>query len=235
MTDGPADWLDAEARRFGDDVSDLLRRTLPGAPGVQVEVLGQKLRIIPEDQGRDSGGIPLRVNDDVELAWLRVEFSCKPDSSQKYLAVAGSKFWVVASKERSPLIRFEYNYESHAEPHSHIQVHAERGALSQLLARTGHRRAHDLSALHLPTGGSRFRPGLEDVIQFLIVDCQFKSVDGWKAAVEEHRARWRAIQTAAVARAMPAAAAAELRDLGYEVTPPPAGEPEPGRKARYAW
>lgn len=230
VTSAPADWLDTEARRFGDDVADLLSRTLPGAPAIKVDVVDEKLRIRTEGEG-----VPLRVNDNVELAWLRINFACQPDSSHKHLAVAVSTFWVVSRKARSPLLRFEYNRESRTTPHSHIQVHAERGAFSHLLARTGHERAHDLSALHLPTGGSRFRPGLEDVIQFLIVDCRVKSMDGWEQAVDEHRARWREIQTAAAARSMPGVAAKELRDLGYTVIPPEGGDPEPGRKARCAW
>lgn len=240
MSDAPTGWLDAEARAFGDLVDDLLTRTLPRAPGMQVSVIGEKLRVTPaeqyvDDQGKEHGGIPLCVNGDVELAWLRIHYACRPDSVGKFLAVDGSKFWIVSKKDRSPLLRFEYNYDARNDPHSHIQMHAERGAFSHLLSRTGHVRAHDLSSLHLPTGGARFRPGLEDVIQFLITDCKFKSVDGWQGAVDEHRARWRGIQTRAASRAMPAEAAEALRGIGYTVTPPNGGDPAPGRKASTAW
>jgi hypothetical protein len=89
--------------------------------------------------------------------------------------------------------------------------------------------------LHLPTGGARLRPNLEDVIQFLMAECGFDAMEKWREAVDENRAEWRAIQTRAATRAMAAEAAQELRDLGYGVTPPDAGEPEPGRKARFAW
>jgi hypothetical protein len=239
-TRGPAKWLDAEARKFGDDIGDLLARTLPGAPGMHVDVVREKLLINPigqyvDDKGKEHGGIPLRVNGGVELAWLRVSYICRPDSQHKHLAVAGSRFWVVSYRDRSPLIRFEYLYSARTDPCSHIQVHAERGAFSHLLSRTGHKQAHELSKLHLPTGGARFRPGLEDVLQFLIADCRFKPVKGWKDAVEEHRARWRAIQTRAVTRDMAVHAAAELRDLGYTVIPPEDGEPKPNDKAQHTW
>ena len=40
-----------------------------------------------------------------------------------------------------------------------------------------------MSALQLPTGGARFRPTLEDLIQFLIADCRFDADDSWEAAV----------------------------------------------------
>jgi hypothetical protein len=238
VSDVPS-WLEDEARSFSDKIGDLLTRVLAGAPDMRVSVVGGKVRIRPDgqtvdDRGRESGGVPLLVRGQ-QLAWLRLNYSCRPDSVERYLAVDSSKVWVVSTKDRSPLFRFEFQYEATRVPHSHIHVHAERGSLTHLLTRTGHGRPHEMSALHLPTGGSRFRPNLEDVVQFLIVECGVDPVEGWKAAVDERRAEWRAIQTRAVARAMPAEAAYALRELGYSVTPPPDGEPDPGRKARFAW
>lgn len=94
---------------------------------------------------------------------------------------------------------------------------------------------HDMGALHLPTGGQRFRPNLEDVIQFLIADCHFDHLDKWKDAVDEARADWRVIQVKAAVRAMAVHAAAELEELGYTVVPPEGGHPAVGTKARFAW
>lgn len=235
----PEAWLEAKARVFADKIGDLLGRTLPDAPSMRVSVVGSKLWIRPDGQtldenGRERGGVPLRVKG-APLAWLRVTYSCRPDSTGTHLAVDGSKFWIVSTKDRSPLIRFEYEYQARTTPHSHIHVHAERGALSHLLTRTQHAKAHDMSALHLPTGGSRFRPDLEDVIQFLITECGVDPVTSWKAAVDERRAEFRVIQARSVARAMAREAADELRALGYTVHPPEEGEPELGRKARFAW
>jgi hypothetical protein len=235
----PEAWLEDEARTFADKIGDLLASTLPDAPNMRVSVLGSKLWIRPDGQtldekGRERGGVPLQIKG-APLAWLRVTYSCRPDSMGKYLAVDGSKFWIVSTKDRSPLIRFEYEYEARTTPHSHIHVHAERGTLSHLLTRTQHAKAHDMSALHLPTGGSRFRPDLEDVVQFLITECGVDNVKGWKTAVDERRAEFRVIQARSVARAMAREAAAELRGLGYTVLPPEDGEPELGQKARFAW
>jgi hypothetical protein len=235
----PDVWLEAEARGFGDKIGDLLGRCFPGAPNMRVSVLGGKVWIRPDgqwvdDRGREHGGVPLHVKG-VPLAWLRVTYSCRPDSTGQYLAVDASKFWVVSKKDRSPLVRFEYDYDARTTPHSHIHVHAERGTMSHLLTRARHEKAHDMSALHLPTGGSRFRPDLEDVVQFLVTEFGFDSLDEWSDAVHERRAEWRAIQTRAVVRAMQSEAAAELRQHGWTVTPPEDGESEPGQKARFAW
>lgn len=226
--------IEEQARDLGEDVSDLVSRCLPSSPAISLTVVGDRIRIRPDGQGDQSGGIPLLVGGQ-RLAWLRLHYSCRPDVTGKYLAIDSGNFWVVSTKDRSPLFRFEFSYESRSAPHSHIQVHGERGALTHLLTRTGHDRPHEMSALHLPTGGSRFRPSLEDVIQFLIEDCGFESVEGWLEAVHEHRAVWRDKQTRAAARAMPQAAAEALRAIGYSVQAPYGGHPEPGRKARFAW
>jgi hypothetical protein len=80
-------------------------------------------------------------------------------------------------------------------PIAHWQVHAERGALSHLLSRAYEHdprsvpRPHDLSSLHIPVGGERFRPCLEDVLQFLITNCGIDSVPGWDAPVLSGRDR----------------------------------------------
>ena len=175
------------------------------------------------------------VSDGRRLAWLRIDFLCRLDATLEFLAIDKSKIWIVAEVDSTPIFRFEFLYEAAWVPHSHIQVHGERGALAHLLSQTGHSRPHSMSALHLPTGGSRFRPNLEDVVQFLVDDCGFDALDTWRDAVTRERARWRRIQTRAACRALPEEAVAALVKMGYSVTPPKAGHPEPGARALEAW
>lgn len=222
------------AREFADKVDRLLTACLPKAPGMEVKQAGNRVIISPEGQVGKNGGVPLLVRDET-LAWLRLTYSCRMDLPQTYLAVDKSQIWVVAEKDSTPIFRFDYLYEADWVPHSHIQVHGQRGALSHLLSKTGHPAPHNMGALHLPTGGQRFRPDLEDVIQFLIADCRFDHLDAWKAAVNEARADWRVIQVKTAVRAMAAHAAAQLEELGYTVTPPEGGHPPVGKKARFAW
>jgi len=226
--------VEEQAAKFAGEVSDLLSRSLPNVPAIDVVVLENRFRIRLDGQTEKVGGIPLHVRGQ-HLAWLRVHFSCRADKTGEYLAIDSGSFWILSARAVAPLFRFEFKYESRTAPHAHIQVHGERGALTHLLTRGGHDRPHDMSALHLPTGGSRFRPSLEDVIQFLVAECGIDPIEGWEEAVAEHRAHWRDIQTRAAARAMPEAAAAALETIGYTVTPPPGGHPEPGEKARHAW
>jgi hypothetical protein len=91
-----------------------------------------------------------------------------------------------------------------------------------------------MSSLHIPVGGARFRPCLEDFIQFLIAECQFDAKPGWQACVEAGRERWRRRQAAVVARDMPEEAARVLRELGYTVESPDP-PPDDAQKALRNW
>jgi hypothetical protein len=176
-----------QASDFANEVEDLLLASFDDAPVVEVTRAGNRVRIAPAGQSDKSNGVPLRVHG-LTLAWLRIDFLCRLDAANQFMAIDRSKIWLVADVDNTPIFRFEYLYDADWVPHSHIQVHGQRGALSHLLSRTGHSRPHEMSALHLPTGGSRFRPALEDVIQFLVVDCKFDALESWEPAVLARRA-----------------------------------------------
>lgn len=215
-------------------MSRLLGECFENAPEMALTTRGARASLKPAGQSDKTGGVPLVASGEV-LAWLRVDVLCRLDASQEFLAVDKSKIWIVADVDSTPIFRFEYLYDADWVPHSHIQVRGERGALAHLLSHTGHTRPHNMSALHLPTGGSRFRPNLEDVVQFLIVDCKFDARENWKEAVERDRAQWRRVQTRTACRALPEEAAAQLTAMGYGVVPPNGGHPPAGRKAIHAW
>ncbi len=170
------------------------------------------------------------------LAELSANFKlCVDDSHQVHIAVEHSSFILKAKVDRTPIIRWDYDRDARAKPRSHVQITAHRGALSHLLSRLDHKAPHNIEALHIPMGGERFRPCLEDIIEFLIRDCGFQGADGWAGTLRDGRARWRRIQTRAVVRDSPAQAAAELAALGYTVTPPADAE-RPERTDRLmAW
>jgi hypothetical protein len=116
--------------------------------------------------------------------------------------------------DSAPVLRIHYRREQGSQPLAHVHVHGHRGALSHLLSRAGHETPHDMSSLHIPVGGSRYRPSPEDFIQFLICECKFDANEGWRAYVEEGRERWRCRQAAAVVRDVPEEAARVLLEPG---------------------
>jgi hypothetical protein len=81
--------------------------------------------------------------------------------------------------------------------------------------------ATELGQLHFPVGGRRFRPTLEDIVEFLVLEGICDGRPGWENAVQEHRMRWRENQFKAAVRRYKGWAAEALRELNYDVKPPP--------------
>jgi hypothetical protein len=230
MSDPTGD-LQQQAEEFGREMAGLLHATLPGLPAVTIEILQHNDRaIIWPPNGKP---LPLRVSGQ-QLASMKLSVACELDSVGRYLAVAESTFNLLATLDRTPVFRIHYRRSPNAEPTAHVHIHAHRGALSHLLSQSSHKHPHDMSSLHIPVGGSRFRPCLEDFIQFLIVECGFDAKPGWQSHVAAGRERWRCRQAAAVVRDVPEEAARVLRDLGYKVeSPDPL--PEASVKALRNW
>lgn len=220
--------LNTQAVQFAGQVSELLVGALPEAPEAEALVHGDRVVV--------QTGEPVRLFIRGEpLATLKVHLYCRLDSRGQWLAIEESGFGVWATVDRTPILRYDYLRDPDGSiPGAHLQVHAHRGALSHLLSRSSHDRPHDMSALHMPVGGSRFRPCLEDVVEFLITELRVDACDGWRAAVEAGRERWRRTQLNAVVRDLPEVAAEQLRNLGYEVRSPDR-PPDDKKRALHIW
>ncbi|MEO3782366.1 hypothetical protein ABGB12_03485 [Actinocorallia sp. B10E7] len=136
-----------------------------------------------------------------------------------------------------PLFRWEYLRKPESNvPSAHFHMHAHRDEIVYLLLTGGKsnlrikKRAQQLgeasptipqlSSLHLPLGAPRFRPCLEDVLQFLIEEFGIDCEAGWREAIHEGRRAWRRVQTGVVVRDCPDEAARVLKELGYTVVAP---------------
>lgn len=212
------------ARDFAVEVDELLRATVDPDATVVVERQREHYLVTARPPA------VLRISG-APRAELRVEVQCCWDSAATFLAVRKSTLKLVHTARREPLIRVEYEREAHSKPSAHLQVHAESGVLTHLLALGGHPTPHAVASLHLPMGGERFRPCLEDFVEFLVGDCRFDGLDGWRDAVQDGRERWRRRQVRSVVRDAPSEAQAALEALGYQVTPPRTG-PAPDNVAR---
>lgn len=206
--------LEQEAGEFAAYLQTLLDGVLPGKRVVRVQELGGRYTI-----GTDPEPIPLTVKGR-KLATLRLLMACCADSSGRYLAVAESQYLLLSVLTRAPLLRFHYRRDARTTPSAHWHLDGERGAMSHLLAHAGAKRPHRLDSLHLPVGGDRYRPCLEDFLQFLIDECGIDAASGWRRVVEDGRERWRRLQIRTLVRDAPADVAEALERLGYTVTPP---------------
>ena len=225
--------LEEQARDFAEEIAGLLKGVLPEAPGIEAVRYRDLFVIRPIGSTEREPGVPLFVKSE-RLATLLISLQCGLDSTGRWLTVHSSSFALVADLDRTPVLRFDYRRHMIRAPHAHLQVNAHRGALTHLLSQSGHRTPHQMEALHIPVGGSRMRPCLEDLLQFLIVECKFDKKRTWRKHVEAGREKWRRRQVSALVRDIHTDAARVLRRLGYTVTPPE-DLPDESEKALRAW
>jgi len=223
--------LAARSLAFAVEIANLLYGTLPGDRTIVSVRHNDRCVVRPDgDQPRDRR-IPLTVSGQ-HLAELSIALYQTLDREGVYLKTCRTDFEVFSKLDRTPLVRLEYLDDMRSDPICHWQFHAERGAFTHLLsianaAHPGEFQApHDLSKLHLPVGGERFRPSLEDVIEFLIVDCGIDHKEGWRAVIQAGRERWRRRQLRAAVRDLQEEAAEILIQYGWSVTPPAIVAPE---------
>jgi hypothetical protein len=183
--------------------------------------------------------IPLYVGQQ-HVADLLLAIYLTLDRSGEHLKTARSDFRVFSTLDRTPLLRMEYRGDMRVDPVCHWQVHAERGAFTHLLSMANTidarrvRRPHDLSTVHLPVGGERFRPCLEDLIELLIRDCGVDHQPDWESAVQGGRENWRVRQFRSAVRDLQEEAADVLSLEGWTVAPP-AGSPPAYLKPYRRW
>lgn len=150
--------------------------------------------------------------------WLKIRYQLTLDEESAHLTTNSSMFgWCTNHETARCPIRVEYERYKAQKPASHIQVDGESAGWAYGLGRLG-RDHSSLQKLHLPLGGRRFRPSLEDFIEFLIQEQMIPGKHAkWKDGIEDGRLRWESLQTRATVRRNPTDAAKQLRRMGYTV------------------
>jgi hypothetical protein len=207
------------ASDFALETQGVLRAVLPGDHSVVAQRLDNRYVVKPVG---DKGSVDL-LHDDVCIGHLRISVFCTVDSHNRYLAVDRSTHVLYWKGERNPLLRLDFSRAMHTAPACHWQIHAERGAFSAMLGHAGASNPHSIASLHLPVGGGRMRPCLEDMLEFLVRDCGVQAKVGWEDAIREGRQLWRERQVGALVRDAPDVAIRVLEEHGYSVTPPADG------------
>ncbi|OZM72652.1 hypothetical protein CFN78_13530 [Amycolatopsis antarctica] len=231
MTSPPFDLL-TTTKAFAQEVQDLLDAVFAVPAGAdlavrQIKVLSHGVyHAVRAGTLEKVGSIPLYAGEK-PIASLLVNFRCEPDQTGEYLAVRKSEFSISSTLEGTPLLRCDFDQKAHSVPAAHWNVHAERGAVSVLLARNNRKHSGLLSEVHLPVGGSRFRPCLEDFLDMVVREFKLDTKPGCDGAIAAGRENWRVKQTRSAVRDSPAAAAEVLKKMGYAVTPPEGGHRSP--------
>jgi hypothetical protein len=157
--------------------------------------------------------VPVCVGRRKPQCWLDVSFRLCLDDPGQYLAVVASFFGIYATDtSRSCLCHFDYERGKDGYPEAHVQVYGDSAAL---VGWGGQSQPRQLDRLHLPVGGRRFRPALEDVIEFLIVEKLAEARKGWTDVLRDERCDYHRIQLRAAIRNDPETARQALKDFGF--------------------
>lgn len=165
--------------------------------------------------------------------WLGTSFQVRLDDSREHLAVQSSIFaLIIDEKSQRPAVRVEYDRDRGNEPDdatpgahrrsaAHVQIHGSSEELAYIQGLQGSEPLRGLEKFHIPVGGRRFRPSLEDFIEFLWTERLIGPLhNGWQEVLAKHRSHWLDLQLQAAVRGDPATAIAQLEAMGYKISPP---------------
>lgn len=217
--------LGDKSAAFAQELDDTIRGVLPGQFQIVSVAFEGRYVVRPAGASVREQRVPLFVGSE-HLADFGVQIYLGLDSSGKYLKAWKSNLAVHSVLDRTPLVRQEFDAQMTTSPMAHWHIHADREALSHLLARAHEVRAdvvrkpHDISSLHFPVGGERFRPCVEDFLEFLVRECGVDHQEQWEAALVEGRRQWRRRQFRSTVRDLQDEAADVLEKHGWKLTPP---------------
>lgn len=155
-------------------------------------------------------GFPLLRAEGRPIVYMVVSYRLRADDERSYLMVQNSVVALGLDADMSQEL-FHVDYErdkSHNYPEAHLQVVGESSAWDA--ASPG----RALQRLHLPVGPRRFRPSLEDVVEFLAREGLTDHRPNWREIIEEHRDQFQRRQLRAAVRRFPDVARDALEDLG---------------------
>ena len=210
-----SDVLFRGAHGFAEEIQTLLTQTvcshaqvraavLPRTPTGRAFVVGHrvsKANLLPLR-------LPLRIDAKAPRQWLDVSFRLQMDVEEQYLTVRSSFFGVFPTEDGKDGL-FHYDYERDKAdnyPDAHLQIAGQDAAMQALIP------GKPSIKLHFPVGGKRFRPCLEDVIEFLIREGLAEGKPGHAPILEAGRERFRIKQLRAAMRRSPEVVAAFIED-----------------------
>jgi hypothetical protein len=208
--------LGAAARRFAATLQDVLNKTVCDHAKVII-VVHDDSAIVGTRRDGDRSSRPVRMRSDGGgPISIDVSYQLTLDDEGTFLTVERSYCGVYLGAEADDILLhydFERNKERYAE--AHLQVCARHEGLERLRRAQG--RKDGLAKIHLPVGGRRLRPAIEDLVECLIVEGLVTPKAGWEPVLDRTRDEYRERQISAAVRRHPGTALRELRRLGYAV------------------
>jgi hypothetical protein len=174
--------LHAGSRFFAAEVTSLLNRTV--TQGIRLTaVIARRQTTTTVHVGKGIGPqdlsvkpIPLTIGNKPAAGHLFIGYILKADPEENYLTVDKSQYGLYLDDGlENMLVHWDYEREpANSYGMAHVQVNGRCEHFDQLteMARAAGRTCPErsLREFHFPVGGRRFRPSLEDVVEFLAVE-----------------------------------------------------------------
>lgn len=212
--------LERDSRALANEFTELLNATVCDGPRLSCVISPGRERSravigyeIAKDQLDLQKCIPITTGSEPKI-WLGFSMRLEQDFEDKYLMVRQSVMLLSTSADPGDTL-LHYDYERD-KPDDYPDAHLQICATSEHWERIGIRldgSERPLERMHLPVGGRRFRPTLEDIIEFLVSEKLVQPKDGWKTAVTEGREQFRKKQLRAAIRRDPETARDALAHL----------------------
>jgi hypothetical protein len=220
-----------EAQRLAGSLSEMLNNTV--CNGVRVTAVlrdhiaglqaGMNIgyKITPTNQTLRTG-IPLTISRKPAKFFLGFFMHLEADADEMYMTVNESMTLLALDRDLSrELLHYDYERDKHLQGKGYPEAHVQVCASSPDWDLAGDRRGQDelsLGKMHLPVGGRRFRPTIEDVIELLIVEGLVEHREGWKDALNKTRKPFQELQLKAAVRRKQTLAIEALKLEGWDVT-----------------
>lgn len=196
-------------------VTDGLRLSVAMEPGGRA-VVGNRVsrnRLIGDPVALTVSRAPARVE-------LSILHTLVLDERGRFLTTDKSHYVLQLADSEESIVTYDYTRNAPNEyPEAHLHLHGGVPAIEEMLKRCG-RRKDKCDDLHFPVGGRRFRPCLEDLIEFCILERLVTPRESWRSVLDESRDRFRERQLRAAVRRFPTVAADVLVSEGWTLTPP---------------
>lgn len=131
--------------------------------------------------------IPLTISQAPPRFYLSVLNTLGMDESSTWLLTIKSSYTLQCSNPEASI--FTYDYErnpANVYPEAHLHIHGKCDMLKRMLKMCD-RKKDKPADLHLPVGGRRYRPCLEDIIEFCILERLVDHRDTWRDTLRRFR------------------------------------------------
>lgn len=196
--------LQQRARLFAEELNTLLNGTVVHGPRLTTVTsrTGDRAWIgfgITPTELVPVRGMPLTISDAPPKSHLHVYHVMTLDEAG-YLTTARSDAGLYVDPDLTRcLCRYDYERDKADYSEAHLHVYGETNAI-EAAALSDPDAAKRLGDLHFPVSGRRFRPALEDLIDFTVTEGFAKAKPGYTAVLKQQRERFYRIQLRAAIR-----------------------------------